>query len=443
MHEDSGTDRPPGGGAWASWVAPQGFVRLESQLEGIEVWGPVPDAAEGTPASPVAVRCPQCGASARFDVAKGTVGCPFCGWSDEGGAEVVGRGAASGEFTPEVLARGAEGFGVDRRELGCGACGAVIAVESGSLAATCPFCASHQVAIREHATVSGLRPTAILPFAVQSDACRTIAAEWLGQGWLHPDDLGRLARVDGFVGIYVPYWTFSADTSSDWKAEVGTERSHTSTNEKGETETKTVISWQWKSGHVSLSLRDLLVPGTTRLSARLLSRIEDAFRLESLARYQPELLAGFQAQTYDVPLPDAWEAGRHRMREQAREACHAATGSSHVRSFSMTADLDDESWRHVLLPLWVSAYRYAGRTWVVVIDGSSGQVAGQKPVAWWKVWTTVALLLSPAALCFLVGIPLLLLGVGLFVVIAGVVAAIVGTVFAVMVYGHATESEAF
>jgi Zn finger protein HypA/HybF involved in hydrogenase expression len=441
MSQGTGS-RSEDGGTWAAWVAPQGFVRLESQLDGIEVWGPAPDDVEGTVAAPAAVRCPQCGASARFDVAKGRVGCPFCGWAAESASEVVGRGAAAGEFTPEVLARGAEGFGIDRRELGCGSCGAVIAVDVGALAATCPFCASNQVAIREHATVSGLRPTAILPFAVQSEACRKTAAEWLGQGLFHPDDLGRLARVDGFVGVYVPYWTFSADTSSDWKAEVGTERTHTSTNTKGEQETKTIVEWRWKSGQVALSQKDLLVPGTTRLSARLLSRIEAAFRLDGLARYQPELLAGFQAQTYDVPLPDAWETGRHRMREKAREACHSATGSSHVRSFTMTADLQDESWRHVLLPIWVSAYRYAGRTYVVLIDGSSGQVAGQKPVAWWKVWTAIAVLLSPAACCFLVGIPLLLLGVGLFFVIAGVIAALVGTVLAALVYSHATESEA-
>lgn len=428
-------------GKWAEWSAPAGYERLDSLLDGIEVFGPVAN-ADPTDTGPVAVRCPQCGASARFDVARGCVGCPFCGWADETGADVVGREAAGGEFTREALDRGAQGFGIDRRELGCGACGAVVAVEAGALAATCPFCASNQVAIREHATVSGLRPTAILPFAVRAETCRSIAGTWLGQGWFHPQDLGKLARVEGFVGIYVPYWTFSADVRSSWEAEIGTEREEVSTNRDGERETRTVIDWRWKSGSVTLTPRDLLIPGTTKLSARLLTRIESAFALDGLATYDPKLLAGFQAQTYDVPLPDAWEAGRHRMREDARSACERDTGSSHVRNFSMTADLDDESWRHVLLPIWVSAYRYADRTWVVVIDGSKGRAAGQKPIAWWKVWTAVATLLSPGLGLMVIGLPLLLVGVGLFVLITGIVVLILGAVGSVFVYRHATESEA-
>jgi hypothetical protein len=192
---------------------------------------------------------------------------------------------------------------------------------------------------------------------------------------------------------------------------------------------------------VRLTVRDLLVPGTSRLSRVLLSRL-DAFDLKGLVTYEPQLLAGFLAQTYDVTLPDAWEQGRHEMREQAREACHSDIGSSHVRNFKMTADLDDESWRHVLLPLWVSAYRYGGRTFVVLMDGVSGQVAGQKPVAWNKVWTAIALLLAPGVLLGLLGLPLLLFGIGAIVLGIAAVLLVMGGVASAFVYQHAVDAEA-
>lgn len=426
---------------WSRWRPPSGFQALDSLLEGFEVYGPSSEQAS-EPAGPAAVRCPRCGAAARFDIARGAVACGFCDWTDEAAPERVGRGAADGEFTREALDRGAEGFGVDRRELSCQGCGAVLALEEGAMAASCPFCASSQVSVREHATITGLRPTALLPFSIQADAARRKASGWLGQGWFHPDDLGRIARVDAFLGVYVPFWTFSAHLGSTWEAEVGHERTVTRRNRDGEVETETVIDWEWRSGSVSLTISDLLVPGTVRVSSRLLGRIEGAFDLDRLVTYDPKLLAGFQAQTYDVGLPDAWEQGRARMRERARSACMSDTGSSHVRSFSMTADLDDEAWRHVLLPLWISAYRYEGRTFVVVLDGSTGGVAGQKPIAWWKVWVAVAAMLSPGVLLGLIGLPLLILGVGAVVLIVAAVLLVIGAVGSFFVYQHALESEA-
>jgi hypothetical protein len=173
----------------------------------------------------------------------------------------------------------------------------------------------------------------------------------------------------------------------------------------------------------------------------LLSRL-DSFDLDGLVTYDPQLLAGFLAQTYDVTLPDAWQQGRHQMREQAREACMSDTGSSHVRHFKMEADLDGESWRHVLLPLWVSAYRYGDRTFVVLMDGVTGRVVGQKPVAWNQVWTAIALLLAPGLLLGLLGLPLLLFGIGAVVLAIAAVLLVLGGVASAFVYQHAADAEA-
>ncbi|MEZ4235368.1 MAG: hypothetical protein R3F59_04255 [Myxococcota bacterium] len=424
---------------YARFQPPDGYVSLPSALEGIEVYGPDPAAKEAAAEGPTAVRCPGCGAAARFDVAKGRVGCAFCGWTDDADQASVGE---AGAFTRAALDRGSEGFGVDRRELSCGGCGAVLALEAGALAATCPFCASPQVSVREHATVQGLRPTALLPFAVLDTAARQAAKAWLGQGWFHPGDLMQLASVDRFLGIYVPYWAFSAAVAAGWEAEVGRERTVTRRNAQGETETETVIDWSWQSGEVALRIDDLLVSGTTKLPARQLARLEPGLTLDAIVGYAPKLLAGFQAQTYDVGLPAAWDAGRAKMRERAREACMRDTGSSHVRSFSMTADLNDEQWRHLLLPLWVSAYRYGGRSFAVLVDGVGGAVAGQKPVAWWKVWTAVALMLSPGVLSAIVGIPLLIVGIGAAVLLVAAILLVAGGIGSAVLVAHARDLEA-
>jgi hypothetical protein len=432
---------------FAAWAPPAGWVQGPSSVDGFEVWGPPPAAAEEE-SGPRLVRCGGCGASAAFDPALGRVACGRCGWVDGRAAEVVGRAAPQGEFTAAALAPEG-GLGVDRRELSCAGCGASFALDvqygqGGAMAATCPYCASNQVAVHPHATSSPLRPGAVLPFAVRGDALGRAVTAWLVRGWMHPAGLSQLARVERFTGVYVPYWTFSADLGCEWRAEVGTERRvrrYDHTHKRWETDVE--IDWRWDSGSLTLPIRDLFVPATRHLSATLLGRLEPAFDVGALAAYVPELLAGFQAQVADVPLADGWEQGRAKMREAARARCRSTISERHVRNFTMSADLGAEAWRHVLLPVWVSAYVVDGRTWVVLVDGHTGTVAGQKPVAWWKIWVAMALALSPGVFLGLLSLPLLLVG-GLGVA-TGVVAVVLlglGGAGCWWLWSAATASEA-
>ena len=257
------------------------------------------------------------------------------------------------------------------------------------MSATCPFCASNKVNVHT-ARSSLLRPRVLIPFKVKPEFTRSKASEWLGKGWYHPKELARSAVVDRFAGIYLPFWTFDADISSDWRAEVGYERQerYYDSSDK-EWKTRTVIDWRWESGDVSISINGLLISGSSHISRLILERLYP-FNLNDLVTYAPDFLAGWQAHSYDIPLPTAWEDGKARMRESAKKACYDDIPSSHVRSFSMTADFENEAWRFILLPVYIAAYRFDGRVFQVMVNGQTGMVAGQKPVAWWKIWLVIA-----------------------------------------------------
>ena len=78
-----------------------------------------------------------------------------------------------------------------------------------------------------------------------------------------------------------------------------------------------------------------------------------------------------------------------------------------------------------------------------MVNGQSGQVAGQKPVAWWKIWLAIAALLAPGSLLALIGLPLLLLGgFGVIPLVLGGILFIVGLVISGIIYKSASDSEA-
>jgi DNA-directed RNA polymerase subunit RPC12/RpoP len=424
----------------SAWQPPPDFAPVESALPGISVFAPRPKETQVD--APQTFSCPQCGASTRFDVAAGGVACEHCGYTTAPQAQKVGLQAQVMEFTLETLSQAELGWGVARKELHCDSCGADMAIPENALTATCPFCASNRVNVRM-APTDQLRPRFLIPFKIQPQATRTLAQQWLGKGWYHPDELGNSAIVDRFTGVYLPFWTFSAEITSTWKAEVGYEREerYYDSDDK-EWKTRTKIDWRWENGRVSLNVADLLISGSTHLNQAILKRLYP-FNLNDLVSYAPDFLAGWQAQTYELTLPKAWEQGKAEMRERAKSACYSDTGSSHVRNFSMSADFDEETWRYVLLPVYLAAYKFENKVYQVMLNGQTGAITGQKPVAWWKIWLVVAAMLSPGLWLGLVGLPLLLAGgIGLAPLIIGAVFFIAGLVGAFILYRNAVASEA-
>jgi len=393
----------------------------------------------------VGFKCPQCGATTAFSAADKGLTCTHCGYYEAPQKAVVGKTAKQLEFTTDALKREAlpefntsddsSFVKTTRKELSCQSCGALTSIPLDSLAHTCPFCGSNNV-IQRQEPHDLLQPRFLIPFKILSSDCLEISRNWLGSSWITPTNLHNLANVNSFSGIYLPFWTFHAITRAQWKAEVGhIKRERYFDN--GEWRERTVVEWHWESGNVRLNIEDLLVPGTSRLSKLILSGIKN-FDLNELAPYEPSYLAGLQAQAYDIPLEQAWDTGRAEMREKTRQTCLSQASNTQVRNFSMNLDFADESWRYVLLPVYLTNFMYDKQSYQVMINGQNGEIAGQRPADWNKVWLVIAVLLAPGLLLGLLGlitIPVGGLGVGIG--IFGFILLIIGLVISFILYNKA------
>jgi predicted RNA-binding Zn-ribbon protein involved in translation (DUF1610 family) len=420
----------------ALWPPPDGFVPVPSQIEGIELYAPAPQEEQEETHT---FKCRHCGGTIAYSAAERQLTCPYCGGAQEVAAEEIGRTAAEFEFTLETMERARYGWGAARREVVCESCGAAVAVAPDVLTDTCAFCGSNRVLARD---VSGnnLRPTALVPFAVDKERCQALVAGWLGQGWMHPPELRSVRVLRELAGIYLPFWTFDARIGAHWKAEVGTERTKRY-YENGEWKTRTVIDWDWRSGRVRVPIKDHLVAGTVHVSQVILRKVLP-FDLRKLVEYDPGYLAGWQAKAYDVQLQDAWTTARAEMRGRAKGACYNDTGSSHVRNFQMTADFADELWRYILLPVYLASYKFEGQKFQVMVNGQTGEVVGQKPVAWLRVWLVIAAILSPGACLGLLGLLTLPLGgIGVVGLVLGFILLVAGLIGAIILFQKARESE--
>jgi hypothetical protein len=373
---------------------PPDFIPAESSIEGIEIYKPEPKQAEEQPV--VEFECPQCGASTAYSVSEGGLTCTHCGFYEPPQKPIAGKGAEELEFKVETLERAAHGWGEARRDLECQNCGAITSLPQDALTLTCPFCDSNKV-LQRQANQDSLRPRFVIPFKLEAEACLEAVREWLGSSWLTPGSLRRLADLDRLTAIYLPFWTFDAKTTADWRAEVG----HTRTERYrsgGEWKTRTVTVWRWESGHV-----DLLIDATTRVSDLLLDRANE-YDLNQLAPYEPKYLAGFHALSYDVELEQAWTKARAKMREHTRAACRSQASTPKIRNFSMNLDFSQETWRYILVPAYLAPYNYGGNTYQVVVNAQTGTIAGQRPADWAKIAIVLGSAFVPGVFASLLGL---------------------------------------
>lgn len=418
---------------------PEGFVPVESKLDGITVYAPAPRVEpDANPNALIHFKCPNCGATTAFDPRVGNVTCSNCGSVYILNAKQVGRRANEFEFTLDTLNSTPRGWGVTRRDLVCEKCGATTSVAPTELATTCPFCGSNRVSART-AIADAFRPRYLIPFKIERNACTDLARAWLQRGWLYPRDLVNVARSAQFTGIYLSFWTFHANVNADWRAEVGYERTENYFDvTQAKFKTRQIIDWKWEQRALTVPFQNQLGTGNTHIAPRLLQRLEP-YQLDALATYEPGFLAGWRAVSYEIPLNDAWDAARTQMREQTRQTAYAEINSQHIRNFSLNAAFDDEAWRLILLPAYITTYRFQEKTYQLVINGQTGKVAGDKPVAWNKIWLIVTALVTPGLLIAVVGLLLSRSSAGGFFFL-GAVVFFLGALAAVAILQQANKA---
>ena len=325
--------------------------------------------------------CGQCGANLRYAPGQTWMSCSYCGFEQEiPGACPEARSAALRplDLRAALAAPPPESEMEETRVLSCTNCGAQVEFEPSVHAAECPFCSTPVVA--DTGTHRHIKPQAVLPFKLTEAEARAAFAKWLKGLWFAPNGLARYARGDNrFAGIYVPYWSFDADTRSSYRGERGTYYYTGSGKNR-----RRQIRWTPASGKVARRFEDLLVMAAQSLPRRYVRALEP-WQLFDLQPYDTSFLSGFRAEGYTVQLNDGFAIARERMDETIRGDVRRAIGGDVQRIHQIDTDHSNEMFKHLLLPIWVAAYRYRDKSFRFVVNAQTGRVRGERPWSWIKI----------------------------------------------------------
>ena len=332
--------------------------------------------------------CTQCGANLQFSPGTDSLKCPYCGKEQ--------KIPSVPQHIPELdflayLNHLPDGDGVhEKLTVHCTSCGAETELKPDVTASLCPFCGCGIVATG--ATKKAIRPQGLLPFKVTKDESATLFRNWVAGLWFAPSALKKQAQFATIRGVYVPAWTYDAITETNYVGERGEDywetETYTETDAQGNTVTRTrqVCKTRWwpASGHVRNTFDDLLVMATRTLPRQYLDRLQP-WDLPALLPYSDDYLSGFVAESYQVALPEGFEQAKEMMQPAIRNTICRDIGGDHQRIASVNTDYRNITFKHLLLPVWISAYQFQGRTFRFVVNARTGQVQGERPWSGMKI----------------------------------------------------------
>jgi DNA-directed RNA polymerase subunit RPC12/RpoP len=364
--------------------------------------------------------CASCGAKFSFAPGTKSLKCPYCGAANEiaesdDSVEELDLEAWLDKLVAEHETHAQE-------QIKCSNCSAEQTLPANLYASACTFCGT-PITSKSYAQRL-IKPKSLVPFKVTKLQAQDKWRAWIKGMWMAPSALKQFAQSDGGIkGMYIPYWTFDANTYSSYSGARGDNysESYETTNSNGErvTQTRTQTRWTNVSGTVSFFHDDVLVPASGTYSAgekttataqsaqarQALAQIPGGFgsalmgafsnelrtwNTKELVPYQEEYITGFQAEAYQVNLKEGFAQGRQIIDAKVRSLVEQDIGGDQQRINNLNTDYTHLTFKHILLPVWMSAYIFKGKTYRFMVNGQTGEVQGESPKSGWKIFFLVA-----------------------------------------------------
>ncbi len=274
----------------------------------------------------------------------------------------------------------------DQKVFDCQSCGSKFMVNSSQVKVDCGFCGSNNVNLEafEH---SYIEPMGIIPFKIPKEQADELFKKWIKKGWFRPNKLKRLAEIDALHGIYIPFWTYDAQTESNYSGEAGyREQVSQRVLVNGQHQVKKVTKTRWvaRSGHLSYFFDDVLVVASTGVKQKLMESIEP-FNQKEVINYDARLMLGWEAEVYSLELDEGYKIADKIMDKRLRELCKAEIGGDTQRHVVVHSQKFYQTFKMIMLPIWISSYKYQDKIYQFAINGQTGKVNGKKPTSWVKI----------------------------------------------------------
>lgn len=338
--------------------------------------------------------CDRCGADLEFSIGQQSLQCPYCGSVKQieppADAPIVER-----DFLQmlERLQKLREAQAADdesatnQHAIHCDSCGAEVVFQGTLTSTVCPYCACPLQRDKIHDSVSRIPVDGVLPFLVPQQRAAENLRAWVRSLWWAPNAFLKQGANGKFNGVYLPFFTYDALTFTRYEGQRG-DAYFVTVGEGNNQRQERRVRWTYAGGDFQRFFDDVVVIAATQQQVGLVQSLEP-WPFEHLMSFTPEVLAGFFSRTYDIALEDGFREARRRIENSLSEDIRQRIGGDEQVVSSQSTNYSAITYKHLLLPVWLLAYRFHDRTYQVMINAATGRVSGQRPYSWVKITSAI------------------------------------------------------
>jgi hypothetical protein len=335
---------------------------LDGKLREDEVIDPdhLPPAPDGLRAADAdRFMCPKCGGRMAFAPDGQSLVCDYCTRHQAVGFSRTPAGEK--DFVTAMATARGHGKPLNEQVFHCEGCGSEFLLPPNQISANCLYCGSPHVVNFED-TKDLLAPDAVVPHQFNKQQAVKLLVNWVEGNNIKPEK-----RVEMPRGLYLPLWTFDIGGKIDYTGEVYEDEENPFAGRSGQRPVRRV------SDSYPVLVDDVPIPASRKLSAVFL-RLIPTFELTSAKPYDPRFLADWPAEVYDIPMAEASLDARGRAYAKLKEELPYKLAPTRIVG-SSSANMAIDSFKLVLLPVWMTELSFNGREHLVLINGQNGIVA--------------------------------------------------------------------
>lgn len=351
--------------------------------------------------------CINCGAELLYAPGTTELQCNYCGHSETIAA--VQNSFEELELRPYLEELGNLSHSEVISLIHCKNCGANQHIEENYKSLHCVYC-SMPLIIEDLQKEEWILPGALVPFQLTKEKAHSIFKAWVKKLWFAPNKLKKAALDPRYTkGLYVPYWTFDAQLFATYTGQRGdyyyVSVPHTTTvNGQRVTQMRQEQRTRWSParGSVSGFVDDTLIKASEQRSGRIPKKIA-FWNLKALQPFDSSFLAGFITEKYTIPLKEGHIDANQEAKNIAHHWVCRDIGGDTQRVSSLNMQLSDETFKHILLPVYISAYSFKGKQYNFFVNGQTGKLSGQRPYSFWKIFFLILFIIAAiVAIIFLI-----------------------------------------
>lgn len=371
--------------------------------------------------------CKNCAGHLKYDIKEEKLVCESCnsmfpiGEIKESKQFEKDKTQKSDSFEEQYIVDGAEVSDTYETYIfTCPQCGGEIRCDYNEAATFCPYCGASNVL--EGRLAREKKTEYIIPFKIDKEKCKEIYKKYAKRKIFAPSDITKEGVVDGFRGIYMPYWSYEINQSGN--IELKGEQTRYSGNYTYYDEYKL-------EGIIDGSYEGIVFDASSSFYDDY-SQCISPFDIKDIKNFDSSYMAGFYADTYDVDGEIYEEealdiAGRIAYDDYVKKGFSKKIKEPVSIPNALNTRCSEK--KSALLPVWFMAYKYKGRILYSAINGQTGEIAADIPISIKKYIIGSLILCIPI---FIVLNMFLSLNGPKIALLASLTAIIAGIIYAVM-----------